>query len=156
MWWEKNGRVVNGEIAQKFCLCTVVSFSQNEKNFMAMIKLFKPWTTLVVDILKWSPLTYLALFFVRFRTLECISNICTFLQLFGPVIKPSYLWELGYHKWQSSPKCSPNLSFCTYDRVYPTNSEHYCYTPLYQKDTKQMQNRPMETAGVQTGFSYQF
>ena len=24
----------------------------------------------------------------------------------------------------SSPKCSPNLSVCTYDRVYPTNSEH--------------------------------
>ena len=38
---------VNGN----FGICTAVPFTQNEKNFMAMIKLFRQWTTLVLDII---------------------------------------------------------------------------------------------------------
>ena len=40
-----------------------------------------------------------------------IFNLAGRVLLFGPVIKPSYLWELGYHKLQSSPKLVQTCQF---------------------------------------------
>ena len=54
---------------------------------------------------------------------ESIFSLAGCVLLFGPVINLSFLWELGFHKSQSSPKSSPNLSACKYNRVYSTNSE---------------------------------